>query len=318
MKKIILLVIALFILVGCTNTAFPPKPGAPGGPIGQAVEAQQYYAEPANRFLISESTLALKTQDAKIVNVNVKNQDFVYRYGFIWKDNQWTEFEYTGTTGNKDWLVGDATATQTISLQDFNEGTTWILAYGCAETNTGFDCNGNKWMLQSVAVKQLFPNVPDRPDNSNVVGIDTTEKTETSTESTTTDNTPDCTDSDAKSYTTKGIVTVSETIQQTKGWQPQTSDTCVNVVTTNSYVDISACSGSNCTLREYYCDANGPASEIYACAYGCVDGACNPAPTKKAIGEACSVNEECDSGMCEGTCTQELNIGMDENTLVYE
>ncbi len=64
MKKIIL-ILALFLVVACSNTELPPEPGAPGGvTVGQASAAtrsyENAYAPPDGKFSVSPNSLIIE------------------------------------------------------------------------------------------------------------------------------------------------------------------------------------------------------------------------------------------------------------------
>lgn len=61
-------------------------------------------------------------------------------------------------------------------------------------------------------------------------------------------------------------------------------DKCTIKVSSDTYNDVTACSGDDCYLFEYACNGSIFWADIYNCPNGCQDGACLPAPSSVGCG----------------------------------
>src|SRR3972149_11106784 len=129
-REFALWIIFLFI-ISCTREDLPPEPGSPGGPIGQAVPVG--YAEPGDKFLIAPeppvfSFTSLEQFDNLLLAVG--KQDYIYKFGYVWKNKQWNQFKYEGDfVGNSNWIANRAGKTIPVNPLEFQEGENWVVAY---------------------------------------------------------------------------------------------------------------------------------------------------------------------------------------------
>ena len=85
----------LIALVGCEE--LPPEPGAPGAPIGKAAEVlPDWAAGPEDNLVVGNTVVVLAPENnyTKENKVAVIKEDFIYRYGYIFKNNQWEQFKF--------------------------------------------------------------------------------------------------------------------------------------------------------------------------------------------------------------------------------
>ncbi|MBI4146045.1 hypothetical protein HY489_01775 [Candidatus Woesearchaeota archaeon] len=162
MKKLL----ALFVvfLLACTPGLPPPPPvpGQTGGGYGHAV-AMPGYADPSNRLLVSPAEIAIPSGQSGKIEVSVK-QDFVYKSGYVMRNGQWSLVDFEGErVPNTDWLRSGK-AVLTLSSSELREGDNFVIAYGCSQIAGGWDCNGNKWMIQTFKMtKAVVPPLPGVP-----------------------------------------------------------------------------------------------------------------------------------------------------------
>lgn len=170
-KRALIVLIVLFALAiaGC-ETGIPPEPGTPGGPVGKAISAlPPGYASPEGKFEVDQDVVSEPEEKGSVL-ATVKNEKFVYRYGYILRNNQWEKIEYSGSVvGKSNWIAGKATVKLPVAGEP--EGEYWILAYGCNPKGKGWDCNGNLWMIQKYEIIRGLPPEPFAPVEPEYSGL---------------------------------------------------------------------------------------------------------------------------------------------------
>jgi hypothetical protein len=170
-KRALIVLIVLFALAiaGC-QTGIPPEPGTPGGPVGKAISAlPPGYASPEGKFEVDQDVVSEPEEKGSVL-ATVKNEKFVYRYGYILRNNRWEKIEYSGSVvGKSNWIAGKATVKLPVAGEP--EGEYWILAYGCNPKGKGWDCNGNLWMIQKYEIIRGLPPEPFAPVEPEYSGL---------------------------------------------------------------------------------------------------------------------------------------------------
>ncbi len=162
MKKYIILLIAI-LLIGCSNNDIPPNPESPGV-VGQATSALDAYASPRGKFSVDNDIVYEVDESLKSNSFTVKSQSFIWKNGYIYLNNEWQGFTFDqDTVQESNWIQGTATTEISMNKETFNEGEYYVVAYGCSQLkDSGWDCNGDKWMLQTITVKHKIA-LPDAP-----------------------------------------------------------------------------------------------------------------------------------------------------------
>lgn len=168
MKKLILfslsislLIIGLF-LVSCGKENLPPEPGAPGTAAGgalagQAVEGAEQYAEPTT-FTLTPDILEIEEGGAGEIVASVTDETYVYKICYYY-DEGWVSFELEGTNQVGNWFPENAGASVEISAGVVPPGENLVVCYACSwdDAVDGWDCHGNKWMLNRFNVEIIPP-----------------------------------------------------------------------------------------------------------------------------------------------------------------
>jgi len=157
MKKFVVFIIFCLFLVGCTN--LPPEPETLGG-VGKAIGVlPDWAADPGNKFTTSPNPLIF-TEDAATMKANVQGDQFVYKYGYIYVNNNWEVFSFSeDTVGTSNWIGGDASVDVVATKDQMPEGNYFMVAYSCSKVDEVWQCNGNKWMLRDFIVKEMMTDI---------------------------------------------------------------------------------------------------------------------------------------------------------------
>ncbi|MBI2575420.1 hypothetical protein HYV82_06060 [Candidatus Woesearchaeota archaeon] len=144
-----------FLLFLIARPQTPPEPGSPGA-VGQARAAVAGYAEPKNFEARPSNKLVFQLlEDSADAKLSVSSYDFAYKKGYYLKNSQWEAFDFSETPiSGSNWIRLQGTKDLIISRNEVEEGTdkAAFLAYACNRTASGWDCNGNKWMIYTLDV----------------------------------------------------------------------------------------------------------------------------------------------------------------------
>ena len=118
------------------------------------------YGSPIN-FFSNARELFVKvdctdTNAELIAGTNTSDQ-FVYRFGYAFSDNQWKQVSLRGSERDGDWYVGQATARLPYTRDDLDADWQYVVAYVCVYENEQWNCGcenrqcaDRKWQLQAI------------------------------------------------------------------------------------------------------------------------------------------------------------------------
>jgi len=164
-------------LISCSQTEkLPSVPGAlPRDIVGQAYTSPSFFYDDVNFIGSPKDFFFTDPGQVESLLVRVDNQRFIYRYGYIWENNQWNQFGYGGNLyPGSDWIQNTASVGYLPSTPPFplapnslRDGDNWVVAYWCNPVSRGWNCNGDKWVLLTYTVtKQFLPSAPPAPLNA--------------------------------------------------------------------------------------------------------------------------------------------------------
>lgn len=164
MKQIYYLIfLTVLLFIGCTKTdsGLPPNPGSIGGAVGRATSAvDQSFSEPFDTVKVDPMTIVFKPSQANaskieetVLRVAVSGYDYVWKTGYIYKNNSWIKFEFKETPNeNSKWISSKATVEfNSLIPAEFNsKDENAVIVYACKydSKTSNWDCNENKWLLK--------------------------------------------------------------------------------------------------------------------------------------------------------------------------
>ncbi|MCK4670693.1 MAG: hypothetical protein KAT43_05830 [Nanoarchaeota archaeon] len=169
---IFVVILIVFIVLG--RSPGPMEPGSPpAGPFGAAGAALPDWAKSAGtRLQISPAVFSVPDKLATYnADISVKDS---YIWGMVYKLNKFDAWEpvklnclrYVKTN----WCKDSATASIRVSLDDFNPGTNYILAYTCTLKQKTYDCNDGKWLVRPFTLNA--PGYEPEPPKGSGVCVD--------------------------------------------------------------------------------------------------------------------------------------------------
>jgi len=182
MKKIIIALIMVLGLVGCTMD-MPPEPGSPSAPLGKATTLYEGYGSPLDVynnykeiFALSPSEIEIKEGGESVkYNIHLEQEDgFIYKYGYYYTKSGWKQFKFdeSGVLGSN-WIKNEADQTLELRRDNFIVGKNYVVTYSCKKYNGEWKCgcteiDGAKscgyWMLRIVNIKEKH-DLPPEPQN---------------------------------------------------------------------------------------------------------------------------------------------------------
>ncbi|PIN74927.1 hypothetical protein COV18_05320 [Candidatus Woesearchaeota archaeon CG10_big_fil_rev_8_21_14_0_10_37_12] len=148
MKKLMLLVICLFVITACSDD-LPPTPPAPGSQamVGGAIAGMAGF--PA--WATQPNNVAITPQQAFYgdgVVLSASNYDYVYENAYYFdRIGTWEKLQLQGTEKQENWIKNRAIGSIQITEPHFESGTNYAVVYACNKQSGNWNCNGNKWML---------------------------------------------------------------------------------------------------------------------------------------------------------------------------
>ncbi len=198
MKKLIsvLLLTLALMLAACEQSDLPPEPGSPGeGNIvsdlktGAARYVPQGYAPPEDVFdddkqifFLNDYFFSINPEQEGIELVSKVSHDnaYVYKYGYIWRYNQWHKYEFPQeTVGDSNWIRDDAKANLELSGNEIIPGENYIVSYSCKQHDGQWKCGCRNqhdcgyWMLHTfLYTPSTLPPEPEEPGSPTTMHID--------------------------------------------------------------------------------------------------------------------------------------------------
>lgn len=151
---VFVIVLIAFVLLG--RAPAPPEPGAPpAGPLGAAGEALPDWAMAAGpKFKVSPASFSVPDKLASYeAELSIRDD---YIWGMAYKLNKFEAWEPVQLEclryAKTNWCKDQAEAEFRVSLDDFNPGTNYVIAYTCTLKQKTYDCNDGKWLVRSFVV----------------------------------------------------------------------------------------------------------------------------------------------------------------------
>ncbi len=136
----------------------PVVPDVPFDPLSPIEEDS--YSDAVQRFTTKYNTGTL----------TLSHTDYlVFKYGYIWKNGKWQQFEYLGDmVPGTNWITKKSEASIQIDPKDFVPGTNWVLSYGCSLSDKDWDCHGGRWLIQTFSLPGLVQSFEKLPTEVSV------------------------------------------------------------------------------------------------------------------------------------------------------
>jgi hypothetical protein len=265
--RLLVMVCVLLFAISCAPLSeddLPPEPLPPasqsGDLVGQAFYThEEGFSSPydvyeddqaqAHIFFIDPATIDLDFEaDTFDVTARVNHQGgVVYKKGYVFTKNGWELYEFPQQTiGTSNWIRHQAEVTLPLPRENFNDGTTWVIAYSCKKHDGRWVCGAQQvggpsgfWMLQSFVL--LNVGLPAEPPAPNT-----------------------CTDSDSGAYNYDVIGTVHG-LDENDEWIIKTDYCGFEGAETGKLMEF-GCTPDNHVMKN-----------PYDCSSGCSQGACLPA-----------------------------------------
>jgi len=159
MKKIIMMLFISMLIFGCSSQDLPPEPGAFTGS-GQATGAlPDWAADPGSKFSMGQARVMMQGGVGK-VKAKVTGDQYVYNQGYVYMNGNWEPFSFSEEAlEGSNWIGGTANADIDVTQDQMPEGKYYMVAYSCSKVADLWECNGNKWMLQSFDVSGGLPDL---------------------------------------------------------------------------------------------------------------------------------------------------------------